>query len=117
VACRESSAVRMKHIPLISLLVMVVVAIGWQLALTHSYNQGKEIAAQRRAVFPVVPVPAEPVANSTKETEKRLGPFSLGGKNYVVVLRQTNRVPGSTGETGSTIAGMEIRDSDGAVLY
>jgi len=61
----------MKHVPVISLLVMVVVAIGWQLALNRSYEQGREAAAaQRRAVFPVVPVPAPPPPASSTEKLK-----------------------------------------------
>src|ERR1051326_4153845 len=113
----------MKHLPVISLVVMVLVAIGWQRALNRSYDQGKQVAAQRRAAtFPVVAVrepDPNPKPNPTvdEETEKRLGPFSLAGNNYTVVLRQKPRVPRSTRETGNTVATMEIRDSGGTVVY
>ena len=110
----------MRHAPLISLVVMLVVGIGWQVALNRSYDQGRKTAAARHpAVFPVVPVPdpPAPVASSTEEVEKRLGPFSLAGNNYVVVLRQKPRTPGKAQLTGETVTSMEIRDSNEAVLY
>jgi hypothetical protein len=105
---------------------MVLVAISWQIALNRSYDQGKKAAAnQRHEVFPVVPVaappetpqPREPVASATEEVEQRLGPFSLEGKSYVVVLREKPRAPGAAQETGKTVVSMEIRDSNEAVLY
>jgi hypothetical protein len=98
---------------------MVLVAIGWQVALNRSYDQGRRIAAQRRVESPVVPVPATPapVAGSTQEVEQRLGPFSLAGNSYSVVLRQKPRAPGAAQETGKTVESMEIRDSNEGVLY
>jgi hypothetical protein len=115
----------MRHLPIISLVVMVLVAISWQLALNRSYDQGKKAAAnQRRAVFRVEPVPAPPepprppqVASASEEAQERLGPFSLAGNDYVVVLQQKPRAPGTTQETGKTVVSLEIRDSHGAVLY
>jgi hypothetical protein len=107
----------MRHLPLISFILMVLVAIGWQYELNRSYEQGRQVAiARKKAIFPVVPVPPappvpQPVVSSPAETEKRLGPFSINGNNYVVVLR------GATQETGQAVAAMEIRDSRETVLY
>jgi hypothetical protein len=108
----------MRHLPLISFILMVLVAIGWQFELNRSYEQGRQVAvARKNAVFPVIPVPAPaasppPVVSSPPETEKRLGPFSINGNNYVVVLRQE---PQSRG--GQTVSAMEIRDSRDTLLY
>ncbi|HEX2713159.1 MAG TPA: hypothetical protein VHM88_13250, partial [Candidatus Acidoferrales bacterium] len=51
------------------------------------------------------------------ETERQLGPFSLAGRNYVVVLREKKVRPGAADETGDTVGSMEIRDAAGTVLY
>ena len=112
----------MKHLPIISLIVIVLVGIGWQLALNRSYNRGKKMAAnERRASFPVKPVPATPEppapVASADEVEQRLGPFSLAGNSYVVVLRQKPSGPEGTQERGKSVVSMEIRDSNEAVLY
>lgn len=104
-----------KHVPFISLVVMAVVAIWWQIALNRSYDHGKKTAAQR-PVFPVVPVRTQgPDPGGT--AEKQLGPFYISGNNYTVVLQQKPRVRGSTQETGDTVVAMEIRDSTQEVIY
>lgn len=109
---------RMRHLPLISFILMVLIAIGWQVAMNRSYEQGRQVAIQRRATFPVVPVPAaSPEASTAPESEKRLGPFTLAGNNYFVVLRQKPRSPGANQETGETVVAMDIRDSNEAVVY
>ena len=111
---------RMRHLPVISLVVMILVAISWQVAMNRSYDRGRRIAAQRRAAeFPVVPVaPAAPVEEAAPaESEKRLGPFQLGGNNYFVVLKQKRRASGSGQEAGYTVVAMEIRDSSEAAVF
>jgi len=56
-------------------------------------------------------------ANQPAETERRLGPFSISGNSYTVVLHLKPRQPGETQETGDTVAAMEIQDFSGAVQY
>jgi hypothetical protein len=61
-----------------------------------------------------------PVADA--ETEDRLGPFSISGNEYTVVLREKECVPGSNGhgndlDLGMSVVAMEIRDAKGVVLY
>lgn len=51
------------------------------------------------------------------ETEQRLGPFSLSGTDYILVLNKKKRPAGSTQESGATVTAMEIRDSAGNVVY
>src|SRR5262249_22818085 len=51
------------------------------------------------------------------EGQKRLGPFSLSGQNYDLILEERKRAPGSTGETGTTVVSMEIRNSSGEVEF
>jgi hypothetical protein len=56
-------------------------------------------------------------ANQPAETQRRLGPFSISGNSYTVVLHLKPRQPGETQETGDTVAAMEIQDASGAVQY
>lgn len=56
-------------------------------------------------------------AAQEKETERHLGPFSISGTDYTVVLRQRKRQPGGTEESGDTVVAMEILDAAGAVQY
>ena len=50
-------------------------------------------------------------------SEERLGPFSIAGRDYSVLLRKKKRRPGSTQESGETVVAMEIQDATGAILY
>jgi hypothetical protein len=52
-----------------------------------------------------------------KETEQHLGPFSISGTDYTVVLHRRKRQPGGTAESGDTVVAMEILDAAGAVQY
>ena len=56
-----------------------------------------------------------PVAGA--ESEQRLGPFSLSGTNYTVVLKKKKQQSASHEPTGDTVVAMEIRDSAETVLY
>ena len=51
------------------------------------------------------------------QSEQRLGPFSVGGQNYALLLRTRQVQPGSTNESGPTVVSMEIQDATGAVQY
>jgi hypothetical protein len=51
------------------------------------------------------------------DTEQRLGPFSIGGVDYTVVLRKRKPQAAATQELGDTVVAMEIRDSAANVLY
>jgi hypothetical protein len=62
-------------------------------------------------------IPTEPEQATTGSPQRRLGPFSISGKAYTVVLTETERLPGSTQETGNTVVSMQIVDAKGAVQY
>ncbi len=49
--------------------------------------------------------------------EQRLGPFSISGGEYTIVLHKVKRAPGPTLEVGDTVVAMEIRDAAGTVHY
>ena len=57
------------------------------------------------------------VTATAQDRADRLGPFVIGGAAYRVVLQEKPRLPGSTQETGNTVAKMEIQDSAGTVAY
>ena len=48
---------------------------------------------------------------------KRLGPFSIAGRDYTVELQTKKLRPGSTDDSGDTVVAMEIQDATGAVQY
>jgi hypothetical protein len=97
--------------------------------LTAAFIGALDVAAaiflKRPAVRQSGPDPARSViANSgavseqlPPEGQKRLGPFSLSGQNYYVVLEEKKRAPGSTGESGTTVVSMEVRKSSGEVEF
>jgi hypothetical protein len=129
------------HLVGISLLAVAVVAVAWRMAHARSSRQaGQPLTAhessapqakllrQSAEVPAIVPqespsklfiqgtaTPAS--APEEKETEQRLGPFSISGSDYTVVLHNKKRQPGSTEESGDTVVAMEIRDAAGAILY
>jgi len=114
----------------IILLALAVSAVGWRLVQTRRFRLADNLRAaqetsapqakapQQSAEQPAVQVPAasNPAAEE-KETEQRLGPFSISGSDYTVVLHSRKRPPGSTEETGDTVVAMEIRDAAGATQY
>ena len=62
-------------------------------------------------------IPIEPEHAKIGSPQRRLGPFSISDKAYTVVLTETERLPGSTQETGNTVVAMQIVDAKGAVQY
>jgi hypothetical protein len=102
------------------------------LAGTLVWHLVRTRASQRESASPVVavsqsqrvePPPTAPNAASPSastqpsETERRLGPFSISGNSYTVILHLKPRQPGSTQETGDSVVAIEIQDSAGAVQY
>jgi hypothetical protein len=71
--------------------------------------------AQHDATPPAVTSTTSP--NASQEAGGRLGPFTIGGTEYHVVLQEKPRLPGSTQETGNTVVKMEIQNAGGAVEY
>jgi hypothetical protein len=114
----------------VAVLAVAALAFGWRVAQTRrSGEAGLSRAAQEssapqakppqhRAEQPAVQATgASTGAAEEKETERRLGPFSISGRNYTVVLHNRKQQPGSTQETGDTVVAMEIRDAAGAIQY
>jgi len=114
----------------ISLLAIAAIAIGWRMAQTRRSREAGPLRAaqessapqakppQQRAEQPAVQATgASALAAEEKESERRLGPFSIAGSDYTVVVRNKKRQPGSTQETGNTVVAMEIRDAAGAIQY
>jgi hypothetical protein len=58
-------------------------------------------------------------AGATKggASEERLGPFSIAGRDYSVLLRKRKRRPGPTQESGETVVAIEIQDATRTILY
>lgn len=61
---------------------------------------------------PTTPGPEKPADT----TEQRLGPFSIAGKDYIVILRM-QLPPGPEPGQERTVVGMEIREASGAIQY
>src|SRR5438128_1912627 len=109
----------------ISVLLVALAEAGWWAAKNRRYqpiNQ-RPLQQQSLATQPVslqqlnssqTSAPAAPtVGEATAETEQRVGPFSVAGKEYRIVLHKKKRQP----ETGDTVVAMEIRDAADTVLY
>jgi len=80
----------------------------------------RELGATKQQVAspPSVQNTASPAPSTQpQETERRLGPFSISGTSYSVVLRMKPRQPGTTQETGDSVVAVEIQDAAGAVQY
>jgi hypothetical protein len=114
----------------VSLLAVAALAVGWRLAQTRGSRQANQQRAGQETSTPPAKHPQESSPNSfaqgtttltgtaeEKETERRLGPFSISGSDYTVVLHSKKRQPGSTQENGETVVAMEIRDAAGAMQY
>jgi hypothetical protein len=114
----------------IILLALAASTVGWRLVQTRRSWQTDNLRAaqetsapqakppQQNAEQPAAQAPAASTAAAEeKETERRLGPFSISGSDYTVVLHSWKRPPGTTQETGDTVVAMEIRDATGAIQY
>jgi hypothetical protein len=114
----------------IVVLAVAALAVGWRVAQTRrSREAGPLRAAQETSALLAKPPqqsaeqPAVQSAGTStaaaeeKERERRLGPFSISGSDYTVVLHNRKQQPGSTQESGDTVVAMEIRDAAGAIQY
>jgi hypothetical protein len=125
----------------ISLLAVAALAGGWRMAQTRGSRQPGPLRASQETSPPQAKLPgqsaeqlaivqqqspSQPASQGTgapagaaeeKETERRLGPFSISGSDYTIVLHNKKRQPGSTEETGDTVVAMEIQDAAGTIKY
>jgi hypothetical protein len=122
----------------ICLIALVVAAVAWKTARSRSSRKaGQPVTAQQAtdlhqaarppaSVQPAsVPQPPAPgVATPTgvaeeKTTEERLGPFSISGNNYTLVLHKKHLSVTEAGEPYSAdgVVAMEIVDATGAATY
>ncbi len=89
----------------------LVGVVGWHSVWTRTgdFRQTGQPPSEQQSTLQRVglsPAPdpqqvGPPLARAQKgETEKQLGPFSIAGRNYLVVLRERKVQPGAAGETG-----------------
>jgi hypothetical protein len=111
---------------LLCMLALAVVVLFWQGVTTRSNQPGgqpRPVPRQAKPLLPNSPHDSAPQtaaitgAAQNDESQERLGPFSLAGKDYSVLLRKKKRQPGSTQEIGDTVVGMQIQDASGALEY
>lgn len=109
---------------MIGLLVVAAGVVGWRVARTrlhHPIGAPSTQAAATQTASPqpqsaasqapsaAAPAQAPSAAATAGESVKRLGPFSISGRDYTVEL---------SGSAGSaSVSAMEIRDAAGAVQY
>lgn len=120
------------------LLAVMVIAVAWRTARTRAFHQARQRVAARQvaaappSVAPVASVqrtigslPSNPATATAagvakeKVTEERLGPFTISGNNYTVVLHKkhlTASADAAVSEADGVVA-MEIVDAAGTVLY
>jgi len=114
------------RLALIGLLAVGGSALVWRGLKPRSNQQGSQPQLVAQAATPLQPsrsqdsaAQAAAPAGATQggASEERLGPFSIAGRDYSVLLRKKKRRSGSTPETGETVVAMEIQDATGAILY
>jgi hypothetical protein len=112
------------RLALICLLVGGASALVWHGLKTRSNQQHKQPQLATLAAIPLEPSrsqtpPAAAPAGAEQGggSEERLGPFSIAGRDYSVLLRKKKRRSGSAQESGETVVAMEIQDATGAILY
>ncbi len=121
---------RTQRIAIGVILVLIAGAVAWITLRTRdrSLPQARRPATSQRSAPQGGGLPAPAIRQEGGgsalmtpggETEKQLGPFAIGGRNYLVVLRERRVEPGSAeaAEAGDTVVSMEIRDVAGTVLF
>jgi len=97
---------------------MVVVAIGWQLALNrHMSKQRSSGGSTTSQYFRWCPCPRRRRRLAQPRKLKTAGPFSIAWKKLNRRSAGRNPTPGSTKERAQTVVAMEIRDPNEAGLY
>jgi hypothetical protein len=115
---------------MVGLLAVAAGLVGWRFAGPRLHRRISSPVAQAsvgQTVNPQsqIPSPQAPAQNTlaqvlttapATESVKRLGPFSIMGRDYTVELQTKKLQPGSADSADSLVA-MEIRDAAGAVQY
>jgi hypothetical protein len=115
---------------MVGLLAVAAGLVGWRFARPRLHRRisppvaqapvGQTVTPQSRIPSPQAPaqntLAQVPTAAPATESVKRLGPFSISGRDYTVELQTRIVQSGSAGSAGS-VATMEIRDAAGAVQY
>jgi hypothetical protein len=121
----------------ICLVALLVADVAWKTARSRaSHSQSQPVAPRPAAAIPQnvqVPLasvqppsvpqpPAPPAATPSSEAEgkmieERLGPFSISGNDYAVVLHKKHLPPSQDSGPLDGVVAMEILDAAGAVQY
>lgn len=108
----------------IGLFAIVAAVFVWRTVHTPVRSQSISPFVQQSVAQPTgthqaqTPTPQTvPASAPPNQSDKFLGPFSIGGQSYKVEVRTRKVQPGSTQETGDTMLEMEIQDAAGAVAY
>jgi len=106
---RTDRKARFRRQTLLAKAALAIVLLG-----TACVSQAQEIPSQ-----PVNggQVSTSVLATSLEDSERELGPFTLAGQNFTVLVREKS-LPGSPGRScGQTLAALELRDAKDAALY
>jgi len=115
--------VRTLRFAVIGLLIAAASVIGWRAIRARLQPQTTLFSGQPATAQPVGPqaenssAQAPSVAPPGSESARRLGPFSIAGRDYTVELHTKKVRPGSTDEQDDTVVAMEIRDAAGSIQY
>ena len=120
---------------MICALLVVVIVVAWRTSRTRAANQRNQPLASQQTVAPKsVPTPpsvpqpsasqssvsgtaTSPSAVENKGTEQNLGPFSISGNNYTVVLHKKHLPASEDSGPLDGVVAMEIVDAAGVVQY
>jgi len=114
---------RIFRFAMIGLLVIGACALVWRAIRTRKSYQASSSLAQLSA-SPTASPPqqnASPqIASATAQpggATKRLGPFSIAGRDYTVELQTRKIRPGAASDSGDTVVAVQIQDGAGTVQY
>jgi hypothetical protein len=115
--------VKLFRFVMIGLLAVAGGVLAWRITRTRSSQPASSPPAQPSASQTASPPQqnvSPQVASATAQPDastKRIGPFSLAGRDYMVVLRTKKVRPGAATDSGDTVVAVEIQDAAGTVQY
>jgi hypothetical protein len=90
----------------------IIAGVAWTLFTRRAAETPHSIPASTLSVKPSTATEAPLPAG-----QRSLGAFSIGGRNFNVVIQVKTRAPGVTNESGAVAEFVEIRDSSGRAQY
>jgi len=106
----------LKRIVFVFVLTLWVIYTGWPQATRSTAGEEEAARPPQDGSEAVHPAASRDSAQELQDIEDRLGPFSLAGRDFIVVLHY-KRSPRGDGLDSRALVSLDIRDAAGAVQY